>query len=61
MDLFRKQGFESTTADQIAEEADVSKGTLYNYFPSKEAILQGYVQQGAAEANPYAGLDRVAA
>ena len=50
MGLFRKQGFESTTMDQIAEETDVSKGTLYNYFSSKEAILHEYVQRGAAEA-----------
>ncbi len=49
VDLFRKQGFESTTVDQIAEKADVAKGTLYNYFPSKESILHGYAQQGAAE------------
>lgn len=39
MYFFRKQGFESTTMDQIAEEADVAKATLYNYFPLKEAII----------------------
>ncbi len=50
VDLFQRQGFESTTADQIAESADVSKGTLYNYFPSKEAILHGHVQRGSADA-----------
>ena len=49
MDLFQKKGFESTTADEIAEKADVSKGTLYNYFPSKEAILHGHVQRGTAD------------
>lgn len=49
MDLFQKQGFESTTSDQIAESADVSKGTLYNYFSSKEAILHGHVQRGTAD------------
>lgn len=50
MDLFQKQGFESTPADQIAEKADIAKGTLYNYFPSKEAILHGHVLRSTADA-----------
>lgn len=37
--LFRKQGYEATTVEQIAERADVAKGTVFNYFPSKEALL----------------------
>ena len=49
MELFRNQGFEESSVDQIAEEADVAKGTLYNYFPSKEAILHGYMQNSARE------------
>lgn len=44
MALFRQQGFEGTTMEQIAETADISKGTLYNYFPAKEAILSLYWQ-----------------
>ena len=44
MALFQKQGFEETTMEQIAETADISKGTLYNYFPAKEAILSLYWQ-----------------
>jgi AcrR family transcriptional regulator len=39
-DLLASQGFASTTLDQIAESADVSKATFYNYFPNKEALLQ---------------------
>lgn len=41
--LFQKQGFETTTMEQIAEEADIAKGTLYNHFPSKEAIIGEYM------------------
>jgi AcrR family transcriptional regulator len=37
--LFRHKGFESTTIDDIAEKADVAKGTFFNYFPRKEAVL----------------------
>lgn len=37
--LFEAQGFEPVTMEQIAAEADVSKGTLYNYFPVKEALV----------------------
>ena len=42
--LFTNQGFGETTMNQIAEEADVSLGTLYNYFPSKEAIVGYYMK-----------------
>jgi AcrR family transcriptional regulator len=38
--LFRRQGYEATTVEQIAERADVAKGTVFNYFPAKEALLQ---------------------
>ncbi len=42
MRLFRKQGFDGTTMEQIATRADVAKATLYKYFPVKEAIVAGY-------------------
>ena len=37
--LFSERGFAAPTVDDIAEAADVAKGTIYNYFDSKEAIL----------------------
>jgi AcrR family transcriptional regulator len=37
--LFRDQGYDATTVEQIAETADVAKGTFFNYFETKEAIL----------------------
>ena len=40
LELFAEQGFHSTTISQIAKKADISKGLLYNYFESKEALLQ---------------------
>ena len=38
--LFRSQGYESTTVDQIARRAGLAKGTFFNYFPTKDAILR---------------------
>lgn len=51
MDLFKKQGFDATTMEQIAEEVDIAKGTLYNYFPVKEAILNGFIQRSFKQRN----------
>lgn len=37
--LFEEQGFEITTMEKIAAEADLAVGTLYNYFPSKVELF----------------------
>jgi AcrR family transcriptional regulator len=42
--LFREQGYDATTVEQIAEAADVAKGTFFNYFETKEAILPALVE-----------------
>jgi AcrR family transcriptional regulator len=39
--IFDEIGYAEATTDQIAQKAGVSIGTLYNYFPGKEAILHG--------------------
>ena len=41
MRLFAEQGFARTTVDQIAEAADVSRATVFAYFPAKEDIVFG--------------------
>ena len=37
--LFHTKGYDATTVEEITERADVAKGTFFNYFPSKEALL----------------------
>jgi AcrR family transcriptional regulator len=38
--LFREQGYENTTVDQITRRAGVAKGTFFNYFPTKDTVLR---------------------
>jgi len=42
MQLFRLQGFSATSVEQITQQADVGKGTFYNYFPTKEAVIMEF-------------------
>src|SRR5689334_11096948 len=36
--VFARQGYASTVVEDIARQAEIAKGTLYLYFPSKEQI-----------------------
>jgi AcrR family transcriptional regulator len=44
-DLFAKHGYSALSMRQIAEVLDVSTGTLYHYFPTKEALFQQLVEE----------------
>jgi AcrR family transcriptional regulator len=37
--LFKKRGYDETTIEDIAEAADISPSTFFNYFPSKEDVV----------------------
>lgn len=39
--LFMRKGYEATSVDDIAEAANVAKGTLYYHFKSKDEVLLG--------------------
>ena len=45
LDLFTQKGFSATRVDDIAAKAGISKGAVYLYFPSTEAILEGLVRR----------------
>jgi AcrR family transcriptional regulator len=50
MRAFRKRGFESTTTRDIATAAGIATGTLFNYFATKEAIVEYSAAQAVARA-----------
>lgn len=39
MRLFQEQGYEETTIEEIAEAAEISPSTFFNYFPTKEDVV----------------------
>ena len=44
--VFFQKGFQGTTMDQIAKAAELSKGSLYLYFPSKEELYVSIFVEG---------------
>jgi AcrR family transcriptional regulator len=48
-EIFIAEGYEGASMSRIAETANVSKGTLYNYFPSKQALFGAFVQQRCSD------------
>jgi AcrR family transcriptional regulator len=40
MSLFAERGYASTSMEQIARRAGISKGLIYNYFSGKEGLLK---------------------
>jgi AcrR family transcriptional regulator len=46
--LFEQRGFDAVTVASVAEAADVSEGTVFNYFPTKEDLF--YTGMEAFEA-----------
>ncbi|CAN7152898.1 TetR/AcrR family transcriptional regulator [Devosia sp. LjRoot3] len=46
--VFAEKGFAATKVDEVARRAGVSKGTVYLYFPSKEALMEGIVRRAVA-------------
>lgn len=40
-----REGFHAAPVDAIAREAGIAKGTIYLYFPNKEAVLQAAIER----------------
>jgi len=75
LQLFYCQGFHATGVEQLSREGDVTKKTLYRYFPTKEALveaalrrrdeqfmaaLQAFVQAVPVAERPAAYIDFIA-
>jgi AcrR family transcriptional regulator len=41
--MFSKRGIAGVTVEQIAEAADIGKGTIYNYFDTKEDVVVAFM------------------
>lgn len=46
---FGKQGYASTSTKRIAEQAGVSAGLLFHYFPTKAALLQALFEESMGQ------------
>ena len=46
LSLFIEKGFAATRLDEVAARAGVSKGTLYLYFDSKDALFKAVIEEG---------------
>lgn len=58
--LFQKEGYAATTINDICRVAEVSLGTFYNYFESKQAILVAFLREERRREEPKV-LARIAA
>ncbi len=45
LDLFVERGFHGTSVPSVAEHAGVAAGTIYHYFPSKDALVNVLFKQ----------------
>jgi len=53
LELFAQEGYNGTSMQSIAKKTGASKGNLYNYFESKQDLLEGVLNYGL---NQYAEL-----
>lgn len=57
--VFEAYGYAAGTTNRIAERASVSVGTLYQYFPSKEAVavalLEGHIKETTRKLHEWVG------
>ena len=57
--LVAERGYDNVTVAHISERADVSQGTFFNYFPTKDAAIVGIGTYELNEAEVHAALDRL--
>jgi AcrR family transcriptional regulator len=52
---FAEGGYGGANIDRVSEAAGLAKGTVYNYFPSKQAIFEAVLLQGCTLASEAVG------
>lgn len=50
-ELFSEKGFDGATMDEVAEQAELGKGTLYLHFKSKSSIFLAICERGSSLLN----------
>ncbi len=53
LERFANQGYHSTSVSDIARQAGISKGLIYNYYDSKEALLTGLLERLMEDGDEY--------
>ena len=51
--VFNELGYDGASMSRIAEQAAVSKGTLYNYFASKSDLFSAFVERETSEMRAF--------
>lgn len=57
--LFSANGYENTRIEEVAEKAEVSRATLYNYFPNKDALLIGIAEEELGLIHTMVGSEQI--
>ena len=58
LEHFSNEGYYRTTINHIARHAGISKGLMYNYFESKEALLKAIIHKSVNEVYKYLDINR---
>ena len=53
LELFAEKGYANCSIAQLASRSGISKGLMYNYFKSKEALLKAIIEEGIGEILDY--------
>lgn len=53
LELFAERGYEATTIDEIAEKADVARGTFFNHFQRKEDLVSWWGEKRRERLRAY--------
>jgi len=53
--VFARGGFDAASIRDVADQAGLSVGALYHYFPSKEALMEGLIDRAAG--GPRSGVE----